>query len=152
MRVVRYLVEARQALAELRLEGVELKHGCDIEHLGKSANTSQLNAMVYMGNYNASCTSSVTPTQDPQIVSLGFDTETDFHVYDIEWTPDGVKYYADSVLLRILTTNITWLKRPMNILLTILAFYRHSAHVSGRVTDASPSVGSVSYRPKPPYD
>jgi beta-glucanase (GH16 family) len=91
----------------------------DIEHLGKSSTSSQLNAMVYTGTYNASCTTSVTPTQDPLVVSLGFDAEADFHQYDIEWTPAGVKYFADGVLLRNWTANISLLKRPMNILLTI---------------------------------
>ncbi len=61
----------------------------DIEHLGRASNSSQLNAMVYTGTPNPSCTTSVTPTQDPQIADLGFNAETDFHVYDVEWTPDG---------------------------------------------------------------
>jgi beta-glucanase (GH16 family) len=93
----------------------------DIEHLGNSSTTSQLNAMVYTGTYNASCTASVTPTQEPLVASLGFNAETAFHQYDIEWTPSSVKYYADGVLLRTWTTNNSLLRRPMNILLTIWA-------------------------------
>jgi beta-glucanase (GH16 family) len=93
----------------------------DIEHLGKSSNSSQLNAMVYTGTPNPSCTTSVTPTQDPQVVNLGFDAETDFHTYDIEWTPEGVKYFADGALLRTWTANIALLRLPANILLTIWA-------------------------------
>lgn len=93
----------------------------DIEHLGKTPTSSQLNTMVYTGTYNAGCTVSVTPTAEPLITPLGFDAEADFHVYDIEWTPTDVKTYADGVLLRTWTTNIALLKRPMNILLTIWA-------------------------------
>jgi endo-1,3-1,4-beta-glycanase ExoK len=93
----------------------------DVEHLGRAPESSQLNAMVYTGTYNASCTTSVTPIQEPLMANLGFDAETDFHLYDIEWTPTDVKYYADGVLLRTWTTNIALLKRPMNVLLTIWA-------------------------------
>lgn len=93
----------------------------DIEHLGNSATSSQLNAMVFAGTYNPSCTASVTPTQEPLVTSLGFDAEADYHLYDVEWTPASVKYYADGVLLRTWTTNISLLKRPMNVLLTIWA-------------------------------
>ncbi|HET9931895.1 MAG TPA: family 16 glycosylhydrolase, partial [Polyangiaceae bacterium] len=63
----------------------------DIEHLGNSSRTSQLNAMVYTGAPNDACTASVSPTQDPLVVSLGVDAEADYHVYDIEWTPLGVR-------------------------------------------------------------
>jgi beta-glucanase (GH16 family) len=93
----------------------------DIEHLGKSSNSSQLNAMVYTGTVNPTCTASVSPTQDPQVVDLGFNAETDFHVYDLEWTPAGVKYFADGVLLRTWTSNIALLRLPETILLTIWA-------------------------------
>ena len=93
----------------------------DIEHLGNTSRSSQLNAMVYTGAPNPDCTASVAPTQDPQVVDLGFDAESDFHTYDIEWTPAGVKYFADGVLLRTWTTNISLLKLPSNILLTIWA-------------------------------
>ena len=71
----------------------------DIEHLGDSSNTSQLNCQVYLGTPVPSCTTSVSPTQDPQIVNLGVNAETDFHQYDIEWTPAGVKTYIDGTLL-----------------------------------------------------
>jgi beta-glucanase (GH16 family) len=93
----------------------------DIEHLGKTPTSSQLNAMVFTGTYNPSCTTSVSPVQEPLMASLGFDAEADFHQYDIEWTPAGVKYVADGALLRTWTTNIALLKRPLNILLTIWA-------------------------------
>jgi beta-glucanase (GH16 family) len=80
----------------------------------------QLNAMVFTGTYNPNCTTSVRSTEDP-MSELGFDAETDFHVYDVEWTPTDVKYFADGVLLRTWTKNISLLQRPMNILLTIWA-------------------------------
>jgi len=107
----------------------------DIEHLGKTSNSSQLNAMVYTGTPNPSCTASVSPTQDPQVVDLGFNAETDFHLYDIEWTPAGVKYFADGVLLRTWTANIGLLKLPETILLTIWA--SSSADWAGALTSTS---------------
>jgi len=107
----------------------------DIEHLGKSSNSSQLNAMVYTGTPNPSCTASVSPTQDPQVVDLGFNAETDFHLYDIEWTPAGVKYFADGVLLRTWTANIGLLKLPETILLTIWA--SSAADWAGALTSMS---------------
>ncbi len=93
----------------------------DIEHLGNSSQTSQLNCMIYTGTPVPNCTTSVTPTQDPQVVSLGVDAEAAFHQYDIEWTPAGVKFFVDGTLLRTWTANISLLKLPMNILLTIWA-------------------------------
>lgn len=93
----------------------------DIEHLGKTSASSQLNAMVYLGSPQANCSASVTPTQDPLVTALGFDAESDFHVYDVEWTPAGVKYFADGNLLRSWTQNAALLRLPMNILLTIWA-------------------------------
>ena len=38
----------------------------DIEHLGDSSNSSQLNCQVYLGTPVPSCTTSVSPTQDPR--------------------------------------------------------------------------------------
>jgi hypothetical protein len=93
----------------------------DIEHLGNSSKTSQLNCMIFSGTPAQSCTTSVTPTQDPQVVNLGVDAETAFHQYDLEWTPSSVKFFVDGKLLRTWTANISRLKLPQNILLTIWA-------------------------------
>lgn len=93
----------------------------DIEHLGKSKTSIQLNAMVFKGTPVANCTTSVAPTQDPLVASLDFDAESEFHLYDIEWTPRGVRYFADGALLRDWTANIALLKLPATILLTIWA-------------------------------
>ncbi|HEY4187529.1 MAG TPA: glycoside hydrolase family 16 protein [Polyangia bacterium] len=93
----------------------------DIEHLGNSPNTSQLNSQVFLGTPMASCATSVSPTQDPLVTNLGVDAETDFHQYDIEWTPAGVKYFVDGTLLRTWTTHAALLNLPQNILLTIWA-------------------------------
>ena len=107
----------------------------DIEHLGNSSNTSQLNCMVYTGTPATSCTTSVTPTQEPQVVNLSSDAESAFHQYDIEWTPAGVKFFIDGTLLRTWTTNISRLKLPLNILLTIWA--SSSASWAGSLNAAS---------------
>jgi endo-1,3-1,4-beta-glycanase ExoK len=93
----------------------------DIEHLGSSSNTSQLNCQVYLGTPTTNCTTSVSPTQDPQIVNLGINAEADFHQYDIEWTPAGVKTYVDGTLLRTWTAHANLLNLPQTILLTIWA-------------------------------
>ena len=107
----------------------------DIEHLGDSATTSQLNAQVYLGTPVAGCTTSVSPTQDPQIVNLGVDAEADFHQYDIEWTPAGVKYFVDGTLLRTWTTHADLLNLPETILLTIWA--SNAASWAGPLTSTS---------------
>jgi endo-1,3-1,4-beta-glycanase ExoK len=77
--------------------------------------------MVDTGTVVLNCTASVTPTQDPLITDLGFNAETDFHQYDVEWTPAGVSYFADGVLLRTGTKENALLKLPQSILLTIWA-------------------------------
>lgn len=80
-----------------------------------------MNAMVYTGAPQDSCAASVTPTANPLITILGFNAETNFHLYDIEWTPAGVSYFGDGVLLRKWSKNIELLKLPQNTLITIWA-------------------------------
>lgn len=93
----------------------------DIEHLGGSSNTSQLNCQVYLGTPVPSCTTSVSPTQDPKVVDLGVNAETDFHQYDIEWTPAGVSTSIDGKLLRTWTAHADLLNLPETVLFTIWA-------------------------------
>jgi beta-glucanase (GH16 family) len=94
----------------------------DIEHLGKTADAAQLNCQVYTGAPTTlPVTTSVSPTQDPEIKTLGFDAEADFHVYAIEWTPTDVRFSADGTLLRTWTTEIARMTLPQNILFTIWA-------------------------------
>ena len=107
----------------------------DIEHLGKSSTVSQLNAQVFSGTPNPACTASVAPTQEPLLANLGFDAEADFHLYDIEWTPAGVRYFADGALLRTWNTHIDRLKLPQNILLTIWG--SSAASWAGPLTESS---------------
>jgi len=116
----------------------------DIEHLGSSSGTSQMNAMVYTGAPQPDCTVSVTPTADPLIANLGFNAETDFHVYDIEWTPAGVSYFVDRVLLRTWSKSIDLLKLPQNILITIWA--SNAASWAGALTpDSAPTSAQVDW-------
>ena len=107
----------------------------DIEHLGKTAGSSQLNAQVYLGTPNPNCTNSVAPTQDPQVVDLGVDAEADFHQYDIEWTPAGVRTLIDGRLLRTWTAHADLLNLPETILFTIWA--SSSASWAGPLKDTS---------------
>ncbi|HET9955441.1 MAG TPA: glycoside hydrolase family 16 protein [Polyangiaceae bacterium] len=116
----------------------------DIEHLGNSSTTSQLNAMVFTGTPMANCTTSVSPTQDPQIVNLGFDAEADYHVYDIEWTPSKIRYLVDGAVLREWTRQIELMKRPLTILLTIWA--SNSASWAGAIGPTSvPARASIDW-------
>lgn len=93
----------------------------DIEHLGGSSTTSQLNCQVFLGKPASSCTTSVSASQDPKVVDLGVNAETDFHQYDIEWTPTEVRTLIDGRLLRTWTAHADLLTLPQNILLTIWA-------------------------------
>jgi len=107
----------------------------DIEHLGASSNSSQLNCQVYLGTPMASCTTSVSPKQDPQVVDLGVDAETDFHQYDIEWTPAGVRTFVDGRLLRTWTAHADLLNLPETVLFTIWA--SSAASWAGPLTSTS---------------
>ena len=68
-------------------------------------------------------------------MNLGVDAEADFHQYDIEWTPAGVKYFVDGTLLRTWTTHADLLTLPETILLTIWA--SSAASWAGPLTSTS---------------
>jgi len=94
----------------------------DIEYLGRYSDRVQFNAMVYTGPPTTPpVITSVTPTQSPQLVNLGFDPSGDFHVYVIEWTPVDAHFSIDGVTQHTWNTEIAKLQLPMNILLTIWA-------------------------------
>ncbi|MDP9149160.1 MAG: glycoside hydrolase family 16 protein [Myxococcota bacterium] len=107
----------------------------DIEHLGNSASTSQLNSQVFTGTPNPQCTASVTPTVDPLVVPLGFDAEVAFHQYDITWTPAGVTTAVDGTDLRNWTKYSALMNLPQTVLLTIWA--SSAASWAGALTAAS---------------
>lgn len=108
----------------------------DIEHLGKSPTSTQLNCMVYTGApVTAPVTQSVSPTQDPLSVNLGFDAEADFHQYDVEWTEASVIFSIDGKVLRTWTKEIARMTLPQNILFTIWA--SSSADWAGAMTSSS---------------
>jgi endo-1,3-1,4-beta-glycanase ExoK len=112
----------------------------DIEHLGDSSTTSQLNCQVYLGTPAPNCTTSVSPTQDPEIVNLGVNAETDFHQYDIEWTPAGVSTFIDGTLLRTWTAHAELLNLPETVLFTIWA--SSAASWAGPLTSTSASTSA----------
>ena len=94
----------------------------DIEHLGFKPTDVQFNTMVYTGPaLTPPVTTSVKPTDDPQIKALGFDPSVDFHEYTIEWTPHSARFLVDDVLLREWNTRIDLMTLPQNVLLTIWA-------------------------------
>lgn len=105
----------------------------DIECLGAEPNDVQFNAMVYTGApVRPPVTQSVSPTQHPQKVDLGFDPSADFHTYQIEWTPSGARFSVDDVLRHEWTERIDLMMLPQNVLMTIWA--SSSAEWAGAVT------------------
>ena len=117
----------------------------DIEHLGKTSDTAQLNCQVYTGAPTTPpVTQSVSPTQDPLIAPLGFDAEGDFHLYTVEWTPVEVRFKADGALLRTWTTQIARMKLPQNILFTIWA--SGAADWAGPITaESAPTTADIDW-------
>ncbi|WP_437965763.1 glycoside hydrolase family 16 protein [Sorangium sp. So ce260] len=105
----------------------------DIECLGAEPNDVQFNAMVYTGApVRPPVTQSVSPTQYPQKVDLGFDPSEGFHTYQIEWTPSGARFSVDDVLRHEWTERIDLMVLPQNVLMTIWA--SSSAAWAGAVT------------------
>jgi beta-glucanase (GH16 family) len=105
----------------------------DMEYLA-GCSQMQFNTMVYTGPPVAKpATVSVTPTQTPKAVDLGFDATADFHVYAVEWTPSSARFLVDGELQYEWNDNISLMKLPQNILLTIWA--SSSASWAGAVGD-----------------
>jgi beta-glucanase (GH16 family) len=114
----------------------------DIECLGKNPTAAQLNAQVYTGAPTTPPVSvSVTPTQDFVLEDLGFDASEDFHVYSIEWTPSGARFYVDDELRHTWTKNIAKMKLPQNVLLTLWA--SSSSGWAGPVADETTGANVV---------
>ncbi|MGK4000196.1 glycoside hydrolase family 16 protein [Sorangium sp. So ce1024] len=115
----------------------------DIECLGAQPNNVQFNAMVYTGApVRPPVTQSVSPTQYPRKVDLGFDPSADFHTYQIEWTPSGARFSVDDVLRHEWTERIDLMGLPQNVLMTIWA--SSSAAWAGAVT-AETGTASATY-------
>jgi beta-glucanase (GH16 family) len=94
----------------------------DIEILGKAPVSTQFNAMVYMGApVTPPVTQSVSPTAFPAKVDLGFDPSADYHVFEIEWTPESAKFIVDDAVVHTWTDQIARMKLAQNVLLTIWA-------------------------------
>ena len=105
----------------------------DMEYLpGRSA--MQFNTMVYNGPpVQKPVTTSVTPTQNPRLVELGFDAAADFHVYTMEWTPSVVRFLLDGKVEYEWSESISLMRLPQNLLLTIWA--SSSAGWAGAIGD-----------------
>jgi endo-1,3-1,4-beta-glycanase ExoK len=93
----------------------------DIESLGQDPTRVQFNSMVYTGPKQATVTESVTPTPDPHLEALGFDSSADFHEYTIEWTPESATFWVDGEQRHVWTEHIDLMRLPQNVLLTIWA-------------------------------
>jgi endo-1,3-1,4-beta-glycanase ExoK len=106
----------------------------DVEYLGRYSDRVQFNTMVYTGAPVAKpAAQSVTPTQAPELAPLAFDPSADFHVYAIEWTPAAAVFSIDGQVQHTWSSEISRLKLPMNILLTIWA--SSSADWAGPIGD-----------------
>jgi endo-1,3-1,4-beta-glycanase ExoK len=105
----------------------------DMEYLaGRSG--MQFNTMVYDGPpVSKPVTTSVTPTQAPRVVDLGFDATADFHVYTMEWTPSAARFLVDGAVKHEWDQEISLMRLPQNLLLTIWA--SSSAAWAGAVGD-----------------
>lgn len=110
----------------------------DMEYLaGRSR--MQFNAMVYTGvPVTKPVTTSVSPTQYPKLVDLGFDATADFHVYTIEWTPSSVRFLVDGDVKHEWSEQISLMKLPQNLLLTIWAS-SSAAWAGALADDAAPT-------------
>ena len=107
----------------------------DMEYLsGRGA--MQYNAMVYDGPpVTKPVTTSVTPTQAAKVVNLGFDAGAEFHLYTVEWTPSAARFLVDGEVKHEWNNNISLMKLPQNLLLTIWA--SSSASWAGAVDDST---------------
>jgi endo-1,3-1,4-beta-glycanase ExoK len=112
----------------------------DIEHLGFSPSKVQFNTMVYLGS-PVSPDTSVTPTQFPELMNLGFDASADFHEYEMEWTPEYVQFSVDGINKHRWTEHVDLLGLPQNILLTIWA--SSSPDWAGPINESTSSANAV---------
>lgn len=114
----------------------------DIESLGQDTSEIQFNAMVYTGpELTPPVTNSVTPTQYPSLQQLGFDSNADFHVYTIEWTPQEAVFLIDDVVYHRWDDRMDLIGLPQNILLTIWA--SNSPGWAGPVTSETVNAEAV---------
>jgi beta-glucanase (GH16 family) len=114
----------------------------DIECLGAEPNNVQFNAMVYTGPPTTPPVSeSVTPTQHPRKVDLGFDPSLDFHEYTLEWTEESARFLVDGSLEHSWTERIELMNLPQNVLLTIWA--SSSAAWAGPVNEETVNASAV---------
>lgn len=112
----------------------------DIESLGKSTNEIQFNTMVYTGPRPPTSTP-VSPTQEPSLQQLGFDSNQDFHVYTIEWTPEEAVFLIDGTVYHRWDSRMELIGLPQNVLLTIWA--SNSPSWAGPVTNETANAEAV---------
>jgi endo-1,3-1,4-beta-glycanase ExoK len=108
----------------------------DVECLGATPTSLEYNAQVYTGPPTTPPVAQpVSPTPDLFRDTLGFDPTLDFHVYTIEWTPEGARFLVDDEERHTWSRNIDRMGLPQNVLLTIWA--SSSSGWAGPVTDAT---------------
>ena len=112
----------------------------DTESLGKNPNAIQFNAMVYTGA-RPPTSKPVSPTQEPSLQQLGFDSSQYFHVYTIEWTPKEATFLIDDLVYHCWNSRINLIGLPQNVLLTIWA--SNSPSWAGPVTSETVNAKAV---------
>jgi beta-glucanase (GH16 family) len=89
----------------------------DIECLGNTTGEVQFNHMVNIPPADPIA----GHLQFPQLVDLGFDPTLAFHTYAIEWLPSSARFLVDGVVVHEAVEEVSRLRLPQNILLTIWA-------------------------------
>jgi endo-1,3-1,4-beta-glycanase ExoK len=89
----------------------------DIECLGNTVGDVQFNHMVNIPPADPIS----AHLQFPSKVDLGFDPTAAFHTYAIEWLPNSARFLVDGVLVHQAIQEVSRLRLPQNILLTIWA-------------------------------
>jgi endo-1,3-1,4-beta-glycanase ExoK len=112
----------------------------DIECLGADPTHVQFNTMVYTGALPAPSTP-VAPTPDPYMHAFGFEASSDFHIQQMEWTPDAAVFSVDDVPVYTWSNRIELMNLPQNVLLTIWA--SSSAAWAGAVNGTTSGASAV---------
>ncbi|WP_150297356.1 family 16 glycosylhydrolase [Salipiger aestuarii] len=124
--------------------GADEHNEIDIEFLGHD--TTVMNINYYHGGNNLGEAGSVQ-------IPLGFDAASAMHTYQIEWMPDGIRWYADSTFLFGIdgaTTAIAVPDEEMRVYASIWTGAEQLEHWHGPITPdatAQARISSVSYTP-----
>jgi GR25 family glycosyltransferase involved in LPS biosynthesis len=101
----------------------------DIEFLGKDPTRMLVNVYFNPGQDGTKLEYGYRGT--PVLIDLGFDSAVDFHRYEIEWRPDGIRWRVDG---RLVHERVNWDPTPVPHLpmqLNVNLWYSRSRELSG---------------------